>query len=237
MSADSSATLAERTWQTSRCQVLFVPLGSTEQHGPHLPLGTDATVAQAVARDLTARSIRAGSDAAAAPVLGYGASGEHEAFSGTISIGTAVLTTVLVEIGRSAGRWAPRLVFVNGHGGNVDAVRAAVRILRDESRDVGWLACAAPPLDDVAPDAHAGRTETSLMLHLAPGLVRTSRVAAGQTRPLREILPDLQRAGLAGVSANGVLGDPAGASADEGAMLLTAMCDRAWSRMPAGDPV
>ena len=214
-----------------------MPLGSTEQHGPHLPLGTDAAVAEAVARDLAARSIRAGVDAAAAPVLGYGASGEHEAFAGTVSIGTSALTTVLVEIGRSAGRWAPSLVFVNGHGGNLDAVLSAVRILRDESRDVAWLACAAPSQGAVAADAHAGRTETSLMLHLAPALVRAGRAAAGQTRPLREILPELQRSGVAGVSANGVLGDPAGASAEEGARLLAAMSDRAWGRLPAGDPV
>ena len=214
-----------------------MPLGSTEQHGPHLPLGTDAAVAEAVARDLAARSIRAGVDAAVAPVLGYGASGEHEAFAGTVSIGTAALTVVLVELGRSASRWAPSLVLVNGHGGNLDAVRGAVRALRAESRDVAWLACAAPPQEDVPADAHAGRTETSLMLHLAPGLVRADRVTPGQTRPLREILPDLQRAGVAGVSANGVLGDPAGASAEEGARLLAAMCDRAWALMPAGDPV
>lgn len=214
-----------------------MPLGSTEQHGPHLPLGTDAAVAEAVARCLAERSIRDGVDAAVAAVLGYGASGEHEAFRGTVSIGTPALTAVLVELGRSAGRWAPSLVFVNGHGGNMDAVRAAVRTLRGESRDVAWLACAAPPQEGVPADAHAGRTETSLMLHLEPGLVRADRAAAGQTRPLREILPDLQRDGVAGVSANGVLGDPAGASAEEGARLLAAMCDRAWARMPAGDPL
>ncbi len=214
-----------------------MPLGSTEQHGPHLPLGTDAVVAETVARCLAARSIRTGVDAAVAPMLGYGASGEHEAFAGTVSIGTPALTAVLVEIGRSAARWVPALVFVNGHGGNLDAVRAAVRTLRAESRDVAWLACAAPRQDGVPADAHAGRIETSLMLHLAPELVRVGRAAAGQTRPLREILPALQRDGVAGVSANGVLGDPTGASAEEGARLLAAMCERAWARMPAGDPV
>ncbi|UUT34867.1 creatininase family protein [Microbacterium elymi] len=61
-----------------------------------------------------------------APALAYGASGEHQDFPGTISIGTEALAHALIELGRSARTWAARLVFVNGHGGNLDAVRAAV---------------------------------------------------------------------------------------------------------------
>ena len=70
------------------------------------------------------------------------------------------------------------------------------------------------------PDAHAGWTETSVLLALAPGSVRTAKAEAGATAPLSELMPALMRSGVAGVSANGVLGDPAGATADAGRRLL-----------------
>jgi creatinine amidohydrolase len=104
---------------------------------------------------------------------------------------------------------------VNGHGGNLDALRAAVPLLRSEGRDVAWSACALP-----GTDAHAGRTETSLMLHVEPGSVRRDRAVAGVTTPIGELLPRLRAEGVRGVSSTGVLGDPAGASAEEGAALL-----------------
>ena len=139
--------------------LLVVPLGSTEQHGHHLPLGTDTSVAWAVA-DAAAGAI---DGSLLAPALAYGASGEHEDFPGTVSLGTEALTGLLVEYGRSAGRWAGRVLLVNGHGGNHDALRAAGTVLRAEGRDVAWFPCGVP-----GGDAHAGRTETSLMLHVEP---------------------------------------------------------------------
>src|SRR6516165_984356 len=102
---------------------IMVPLGSTEQHGPHLPLDTDTRIATAVARGAATRLEQ---EWLVAPAIPYGASGEHQSFAGTISIGTEALTMMLVEYGRSAACWARRLVFVNGHGGNVDALSRAV---------------------------------------------------------------------------------------------------------------
>ncbi|MGY1803375.1 mycofactocin biosynthesis peptidyl-dipeptidase MftE [Blastococcus sp. SYSU D00922] len=191
--------------------LVVVPLGSVEQHGHHLPLGTDTSVACAVA-EAAAPSL---DGALLAPALAYGASGEHEGFPGTISIGTEALTGLLVEYGRSACRWAGRLLVVNGHGGNLDALRAAVPLLRAEGRDVAWFACGVR-----GGDAHAGRTETSLMLHVEPGGVREDRAVAGETAPIRDLLPRLRAEGVRGVSPTGVLGDPAGASPAEGADLL-----------------
>jgi creatinine amidohydrolase len=214
--------LAAQTWETAR-GILVVPLGSTEQHGPHLPLAVDAIVASAVADDLAERWRSAGAQVLVAPVLPYGASGEHEDFAGTVSIGTAALRTVIVEIGRSAGRWAERIIFVNGHGGNVEGLSEAVELLRSEGRDVQWTPCVAP-----GSDAHAGRTETSLLLHLAPDAVRRTLQEPGELRPLAEILHMLRERGVASVSSNGILGDPTGASAEEGATLLRAMGDAAW---------
>ncbi|SCX43783.1 creatinine amidohydrolase [Klenkia marina] len=205
---------------------VVVPLGSVEQHGPHLPLGTDIAVAAAVAAGLVERR----PDLLLAPAVPYGASGEHEGFPGTVSIGTGALTALLVELGRSAGRWAGRLLVVNGHGGNLDALRAAVPVLRHEGRDVAWFPCGVP-----GGDAHAGRTETSLMLHVEPTAVDLSRAEAGETAPVGQLLPRLRSGGVAAVSPNGVLGDPAGASAAEGEQSLTGMVDRAVSAVVAWD--
>ncbi|MGY1630808.1 mycofactocin biosynthesis peptidyl-dipeptidase MftE [Geodermatophilus sp. SYSU D01186] len=211
--------------------LLLVPLGAVEQHGHHLPLATDTTVACTVAEAAVAEL----DGALLAPALAYGASGEHEGFPGTVSIGTEALTGLLVEYGRSACRWAGRLVLVNGHGGNLDALRTAGRRLRDEGRDVAWFPCGVP-----GADAHAGRTETSVMLHVEPALVRTDRAVAGDTTPIAELLPRLRAEGVREVSPTGVLGDPAGASAEEGAELLATMAARlgaavrAWDVDPTG---
>lgn len=193
----------------------MVPSGSTEQHGPHLPLDTDTRIATAVARAVSAQLTPGW---LVAPALAYGASGEHQGFAGTISIGTEALTSLLVEYGRSAAHWAQRLVFVNGHGGNVAALRGAVRVLRVEGRDIGWLPCAAP-----GGDAHAGHTETSLLLHIAPAEVRTDRMLAGNGAPLAELLPSMRHGGVAAVSPVGVLGDPTTATAGEGKRIFAEM--------------
>lgn len=223
-------TLSGAVWpQLPDRPLLVVPLGAVEQHGPHLPIGTDTAVAGAVAGAAADRLA-----AVLAPALAYGASGEHEGFPGTISIGTEALTGLLVEYGRSACRWAGRLLVVNGHGGNLEALRAAVPLLRGEQRDAAWFPCGVP-----GGDAHAGRTETSLMLHVEPDGVGAERTA-GVTTPIAALLPRLRAEGVAGVSPSGVLGDPAGASAAEGATLLEQIVARlvaaaaTWQVAPDG---
>ncbi|MGY1744788.1 mycofactocin biosynthesis peptidyl-dipeptidase MftE [Blastococcus sp. SYSU D00695] len=211
-------SLAAATWpDLPDSALLLVPLGAVEQHGPHLPLITDTAVANAVA-DAAVDRIEA---ALLAPALAYGASGEHEGFPGTVSLGTEALTGLLVEYGRSACRWAGRVLLVNGNGGNLDALRTAGALLRSEGRDVAWWPCGVP-----GGDAHAGRTETSLLLHVEPEWVRGERAEAGDTTPLAQLMPRLRAEGVRPVSPNGVLGDPAGSSAAEGAELLAGLADR-----------
>jgi mycofactocin precursor peptide peptidase len=219
--------LGERVWPDVGAATLLVPLGACEQHGPHLPLDTDARIAAAVAR----RAGAADPALLVAPPLTYGASGEHEGFPGTLSIGHEALRAVLVELGRSAARWAPRLVFVNGHGGNLPTVPGVVAQLRAEGRDAAWSPCVV-----TGGDAHAGRTETSLLLALDPALVRTDAAEAGATAPLAELLPALRTGGVAAVSPNGVLGDPTGATAEEGEGLLREMEETLRARLARWHP-
>jgi mycofactocin precursor peptide peptidase len=195
---------------TDQPGVLLIPLGSCEQHGPHLPLDTDTRIAVAVANGVA--STRSG--VRVAPAVAYGASGEHAAFTGTLSIGSDVLGMVIVELVRSAD-WAERVVLVNGHGGNLDGLRSAIRTLTAEGRrpDV-WSPSIA------GGDAHAGHTETSLMLAIAPETVRMDAAEVGATESITVLLPALRADGVGAVSPNGVLGDPTGATAEHGRKLF-----------------
>ena len=207
---------------------LIVPVGSTEQHGPHLPLDTDTRIAIAVA---AAAAVELGGNFLVAPAICYGASGEHQGFDGTISIGTEVLNSVLIEYGRSACDWARRLVFVNGHGGNLDALRSSVRLLRTEGRDVAWHGCSV-----AGADAHAGHTETSVLLHLSPEVVLAQELAPGNSEPLAALMPRLRDGGVAAVSESGVLGDPTTATSAAGERIFSDMVTDCAARVQRWRP-
>lgn len=120
--------LADMSWpeaseQAGRGAVLLLPVGATEQHGPHLPLTTDTDLAVAVAE----RAVELDGRAIVAPALAFGSSGEHDDFAGTLSIGTHATEQVLVELARSASLHFSGLVMVSTHGGNLEALRNAVR--------------------------------------------------------------------------------------------------------------
>jgi mycofactocin precursor peptide peptidase len=190
-------------------------------------LDTDTRIASAVAHAVADQlADRDGARWMVAPPIGYGASGEHEDFSGTISIGTSALRLLLVEFGRSASRWASWLVFVNGHGGNVEALAGATALLRYEGREVVWCSCTVANAD-----AHAGHTETSVLLHISPQDVRAEERVPGNGSPLRELMPQLRRGGIAAVSEVGVLGDPTTATAEDGAAIFAAMVEGCLRRI------
>lgn len=231
--------LGDHTWTDLEAAptppLLLVPVGSTEQHGPHLPLDTDLRIAEALALRAAVRlrdgetdhQARHGTDADAAadgvappsvlvaPGLTVTASGEHAGFPGTLSIGTTVLTDVVVELARSAD-WSGGLVFVNGHGGNHEAMTRALATIEDEGRRAhAWW----PRVRGA--DPHAGRTETSLMLALFPETVRRADAASGPVVPWAR----LRDQGVRAVSPSGVLGDPDGASTEEGRRVFEALVD------------
>ncbi|WP_235036203.1 mycofactocin biosynthesis peptidyl-dipeptidase MftE [Arthrobacter sp. 18067] len=219
--------LGDLAWPDVRERpTVIVPIGSTEQHGPHLPLNTDTVVATAVAEAVASRVPH---HAFVAPPVSYGSSGEHQSFAGTASIGSAALSFFVVELVRSLSTWAGRIILINAHGGNIAALSKAVPQLVAEQHNVAWLPCVAE-----GGDLHAGRTETSLMLHLRPDTVRLERSRAGNMGLLPDILPQLKAEGISAVSPSGVLGDPTGASAAEGRRSLEQMAENALRRISEG---
>lgn len=218
--------------------VLVLPTGAMEHHGPHLPLLTDALIAEGVATAAVERAAAAGLDVWQLPTLTYTKSDEHSWASGTIWLSWTTLMSTLVDIGRSvAATPARRLVFMNGHGGNTALLGVALRELR---RQFGLQTFAMPSGVQVAgaggdePDEqglgiHAGYGETSLVLHLRPDLV--DMTLAERNVPTH--IADMTHLGFGGTTAQfgwlsndfgpgGVIGDPTGANAATGAALFEA---------------
>ena len=225
----SPAPLSRRTSRehgVGATRTLLVPVGSCEQHGPHLPLSTDSVIAEALCAMVATRR-----DVDVAPTLGYSASGEHAGFPGLLSLGTEVTASVLVELIRSARASWRRVVIVSAHGGNVDALRRVAEVARrDGDAVVIWMA------SEPDGDAHAGLSETSIMLHIDPALVRATALEPGDDLD-SHWMTRAREGGIAAVSANGVLGDPRGATSQLGSSIMerwcaevVAMIDEAWSQ-------
>jgi creatinine amidohydrolase/Fe(II)-dependent formamide hydrolase-like protein len=160
--------------------IVVVPFGSIEYHGGHLPVGTDALLADAIGREVAER-LRA----VLAPTQRVGAADRHMDRAGTLTLGAATLTDVAVGIARSLARQRFRLiVLLSTHGGNVPALRAAVEQVDGERPD-GVVVCA--PQGDVGahPGAHSGEWITSVMLALHPDLVELERADRQLARDLR----------------------------------------------------
>ncbi len=193
--------------------ILVIPVGATEQHGPHLPLSTDTDTD--IALPLCERLAATRSDVLIAPAVAYGSSGEHTGLAGTLSIGQDATELLLVELGRSACDTFARLLFVLAHGGNAIPAARAVQRLCGEGREVRVY---APHWDE---HPHAGRPETSMALAVRPERVRMECAEPGDERDLTDVLAELRTDAVRAVSANGVLGDPRGANAAEGTRCLT----------------
>jgi creatinine amidohydrolase len=172
--------------------LLVLPVGTTEQHGPHLATGTDALIAEAIAERAAAAAVRP-ETILLAPTLAYGASDHHLPFGGTLSLHVTTFQLVLRDLLASAESAGIRRVFVlNGHGGNAAACAIAVA---ESSRELGLHAATALVSDLVDPAevdgpvrGHAGSFETSLLLALDPDrvrldLVRPSPGGDARTRP------------------------------------------------------
>ena len=215
--------------------VVIQPIGAVEQHGPHLPLVTDALVAEVVARTAVER-LGGASNMWVLPTLHYGKSTEHLGRAGTIAMSTATLQAMCMDLGESLARSGVRkLVFVNGHGGQPSLLDVVARDIRHHfGLEVFPVMPSRFPLPDGVEDPdpfgiHGGFVETSLMLALAPELVRLDKAVADGLR-VGELYAAQRHLTLEGavptawliddVSASGVVGDPAGAAADTGKRIV-----------------
>ena len=185
--AASDRTLGRLTFQEVRSSlrdssILCLPMGSMEQHGPHLPLNTDSVLAEAFTRKIVERWGET-YDLWQLPPLAAGLSREHDWAPGTLSLSVAGMTAYLRDLASEIARSLParNVLIINGHGGNRGILEALGRELRgDFGLNVGALhlgALISPVTDAAIPEIHAGRDETSAMLVLAPELVRKERLA------------------------------------------------------------
>ncbi|WP_293781404.1 creatininase family protein [uncultured Aeromicrobium sp.] len=209
------------------------PVGAVEQHGPHLPLVTDALIADHTA----AQALKLLDDPRfrLLPTLAYGTSGEHIGWPGTLSLSTATMMAVCRDVARSvATAGCPRLVFVNGHGGQVHLLDMVARDIRIET---GLMVFTVTPSRLVPPseagvadrfDVHGGQEETSLMLHLRPDLVHRDQFAPGgqgaatafEKLDVLTLENGVSPAWVTSdVSTNGVIGDPTAATPEIGRHL------------------
>lgn len=195
--------------------IVVLPLGSWEQHGPHLPLHTDTVIVDAVVDAALCDSSLNANEFLRAPTLPITASDEHEGFTGGLSSGTEALIASVVAIARSAS-WARGICIVNGHGGNIPALAKISSAL--EYENIPAHVWSLPSY--AGGDMHAGHTETSLLLHIAPELVRQDVMEVGATEISAEDMNLMKVSGVKAVSPNGVLGDPRHAHADHGRAVL-----------------
>jgi creatinine amidohydrolase len=212
-----------------------LPLGSTEQHGPHLPFATDTLIADALAERFCARV----PGAVRLPALPFGCASEHLGFPGTLHVGAETLAALLESLVASLAGHGFRRVFVfSAHGGNTGVLRdAAERLARAAPAadvvvftDTGRVAEAIHAeaskfgVTPAAAGHHAGEVETSLLLALAPEDVRAARaepgLAADGGDPQAIFYPDLRAN-----APSGVVGDPRGARAERAAAYLDAWVD------------
>ncbi|MEO8600994.1 MAG: creatininase family protein [bacterium] len=231
-------SLAALTWpelaraRAAGCDTAVVPLGATEQHGPHLPFATDTWIAEALAARFCTRVPQA----VAVPALPFGCSAEHGEFAGTLSLGWDTLRALLADLCAALARGGfARIVVFSAHGGNDALLAASASQLSRAARPArliicrdiavlaaGWhRASAAFGVTPAAAGYHAGEFETSLIAGLRPEALRRNALRAGLSRvrgdAQRLFYPSLRRR-----APSGVVGDPRGATASRAAAYLDA---------------
>lgn len=231
--------IPHRTWPelgeyVGRESLAVVPVGSTEQHGPHLPEGTDAMIAEALARAASERA-----DMLCTPPIQIGVSPHHRQFHGTMWVDAPVFRDYVENLSRNLTyHGIDRIVYVNAHGGNVAHLREVGRRLHEDETAyaVEWMWDESIPhlLTEVfdTPGPHGGPKETAMIMHIAEELVRTDRLEdardggtvfdydAERVRGATTFYDCIEN------SENGVFGDQTDATPEIGEQLFEAATDQ-----------
>jgi creatinine amidohydrolase/Fe(II)-dependent formamide hydrolase-like protein len=235
-------TFPEIATRLTARSILCLPVGSIEQHGPHLPLNTDAVLAEEIARRVIARWGET-LDLWKLPIVSVSLAREHAWAAGTLSLSIEGITSLMRDLGRSIARALPtrNLAIINCHGGNRGILDA---LIQDLQADCGLNVCVLHPAiwaetmepAPALPDIHGGKMETSLMLALAPHLVHMDRIGPLNAQPdadaVRKIVLDPAvswpwTSDDKRISDSGVIGDARSASAELGQRLLDHVIDKA----------
>jgi creatinine amidohydrolase len=223
--------LEEATWtdvDAVETDLALLPTGSTEQHGPHAPLGTDRIAAEAVAEAGAATyEDQRGDPVVVAPPIPVGVSAEHRTFAGSLWVSEDTFRSYVREtVASLAHHGFDRVVLVNGHGGNVDALReVAGRITREDDAYAVPFTWFEHVGEDAPPMGHAGGRETSLLRAVTPETVREGRIEAARDGGSERWGEWVEGVNLAydveEFSENGVVGDPTEGSEAVGEQLLS----------------
>ena len=228
--------------------IVLLPVASTEQHGPHLPTGVDVFLCSDVCRR-TAAALVADCPVVVAPTVWCGLADHHVAFGGTFTLSLATYYAVLRDLCRSIlNAGFQRIVIVNGHGGNIQALAAFTgELTRELNAPIavttyfmeGYTEMAGI-LEDQQGVMHACEAETSMMMAAHPGLVNAERLneAHGPSfNILGSLVPSLKRFhSFAELTPSGVAGDARKASAEKGEKLLAVCASALAARLRAGEP-
>ncbi|UCH05028.1 MAG: creatininase family protein [Candidatus Thorarchaeota archaeon] len=243
---EKSYYLAKMTWQEvesrlDECDIVLFPIGSTEQHGPALPLDNDHFVAGRFA-SMSADRLWDDIKVTVAPTIAYGYSPHHMEFKGTVTLQESTLANVIVDVCSSLAQHGfTKIVLVNGHGGNGTAISNALHILRDMGSakvyHIDWWAMASDKIEEVAtkPVFHGCDMETSVSWYLGQRVLEDRRV----DEPGRDLVPGFIGADMADtgmrinttwsmkeISDSGVVGYSTKATKEKGEQVAEVVVDR-----------
>jgi creatinine amidohydrolase len=215
--------------------IVILPVGSLEQHGPHLPVEVDSMLGEQVALRSARKLVAAGHPALVLPNMWTGVSEHHMSFGGTITLDLPTFVAVIEQIVKSVLRHGfRRVVLLNGHGGNENALRSITDELTPKYRApivefTYWYAAAeaiGAILETQANVMHACEAETAMMMAVRPELVAEARIPLAKSNRTPDPAPGLYRwRTLGAMSSSGVVGNPEAASPDKGRRLLDAISD------------
>lgn len=218
--------------------VAIMPVGSFEQHGAYLPLVTDTVVACAIAREVAEAY-----PVMLLPPITVSCSHEHAAWRGTVSISARTLHLMIEDMATSLKRsGVERLVLINGHGGNYilsnvvqeyTAAHGPTMSLFPMGRDWAKARTDAGMVTDSHEDLHAGELETSLLLHVAPEMVRAGNETADW---LADDRPNLLTLGMSAYTTSGVIGRPSVGTAEKGKAALDSLTASFAARLKVVNP-